>query len=168
MNIFKRMKSDKGSSNTISFIVIIAFIMTMLVSFIDVGLYFNTKNQMQTAADNGARSVAMYGGNDTRIRDLRGGSTSPEQLVRISIPEAYKNPTANKTVVLNKVSCGVENSKSGNKITAGDHVYCDVEYTYNGIAGGFGLFNLGRGKNGDSKKNIVIRGSSVSEVTIKR
>ena len=166
MNIFKRMKSDKGASNTVSFIVIIAFIMIMLVSFIDVGLYFNTKNQMQTAADNGARSVAMYGGNDTAIRDLRGGSTSPQELVRISIPEAYKNPTANKTVVLNKVECKVENSKSGNVITAGDHVYCDVTYTYNGIAGGFGLFNLGRGKSGDNN-SMTVRGSSVSEVTIK-
>ena len=167
MNIFKRMKSDKGASNTVSFIVIIAFIMTMLVSFIDVGLYFNTKNQMQTAADNGARSVAMYGGNDTEVRDFRGGSTSPEELVRVSIPEAYKNPTANKTVVLNKVECKVESSKPGNKITAGDHVYCDVTYTYNGIAGGFGLFNLGRGKSGDNN-SMVVRGSSVSEVTIKR
>lgn len=166
MNVIKRMKSDKGASNTISFIVIIAFIMTMLVSFIDVGLYFNTKNQMQTAADNGARSVAMYGGNDTAIRDLRGGSTSPQELVRISIPEAYKNPTANKTVVLNKVECKVENSKSGNVVTAGDHVYCDVTYTYNGIAGGFGLFNLGRGKSGDNN-SMTVRGSSVSEVTIK-
>lgn len=167
MNIIKRMKSDKGASNTISFIVIIAFIMTMLVSFIDVGLYFNTKNQMQTAADNGARSVAMYGGNDTEVRDFRGGSTSPQELVRISIPDAYKNPTANKTVVLNNVKCDVESSKPGNKITAGDHVYCDVTYTYNGIAGGFGLFNLGRGKSEDSK-SMTVRGSSVSEVTIKR
>ena len=167
MNIFKRMKSDKGASNTISFIVIIAFIMTMLVSFIDVGLYFNTKNQMQTAADNGARSVAMYGGNDTNVRTLRGGSTTPQELVRISIPDAYKNPTANTTVVLNNVSCSVENSKPGNTITAGDHVYCDVTYTYNGIAGGFGLFNLGRGKSGDNN-SMTVRGSSVSEVTIKR
>ena len=169
MNVIKRMKSDKGASNTISFIVIIAFIMTMLVSFIDVGLYFNTKNQMQTAADNGARSVAMYGDaeEETEIRDLRGGSTSPEQLVRISIPEAYKNPTENKTVVLNKVECKVKNSKPGNVVTAGDHVYCDVTYTYNGIAGGFGLFNLGRGKSGDNN-SMTVRGSSVSEVTIKR
>lgn len=161
MNIFKRMKKDKGASNTISFIVIIAFIMTMLVSFIDVGLYFNAKNQMQAAADNGARSVAMFGGNDNAIRDARGGTISPEELVSVSIPEAYKNPTANRTVILNDIDCYPDSGR----IRAGDPVYCDVTYTYNGIAGGFGLFNLGRSGNGDND-SMTVRGTSVSEVTI--
>lgn len=161
MKIFKRFKKDKAAANTISFIVIIAFIMTMLVSFIDVGLYFNTKNQMQSAADNGARSVAMFGGNDSIVRDARGGETSPEDLVLISIPDAYKNPTENETVVVNDISC----SPNSGKISAGDPVYCDIEYTYNGIAGGFGLFNLGRGAAG-SNDSMTVRGTSVSEVTI--
>lgn len=161
MKFRKKMKQDKGASNTISFIVIMGFIMVMLVSFIDVGLYFNAKNQMQSAADNGARSVAMFGGNDNAIRDARGGTISPVDLVKESVPKAYKNPTANKTVVLNKVVCYPENQK----IKVGDPVYCDLTYTYNGIAGGFGLFNLGRGKSGDNG-SMTVRGTSVSEVTI--
>jgi len=70
MKIFNKWKEDNGASNTISFMVIMLFIMTMLVSFIDVGLYFNTKNQMLSAAENGARSVALYGGVNTQVRVL--------------------------------------------------------------------------------------------------
>lgn len=161
MNILKRIKNEKGASNTISFIVIIAFIMVMLVSFIDVGLYFNARNQMQSAADNGARSVAMFGGNDNAIRSARGGTISPEELVRVSIPDSYKNPTANRTVVLEDINCHPDSGR----IRAGDPVYCDVTYVYNGIAGGFGLFNLGRGSSGDND-SMTVRGTSVSEVTI--
>lgn len=166
MKIFNKWKEDKGASNTISFIVIMLFIMTMLVSFIDVGLYFNTKNQMLSAAENGARSVALYGGVNTQVRSVRGGSTTPEDLVWISIPNAYKNPTANKTVVVKK--SGIKCHPKSGKIKAGDPVYCDLTYTYNGIAGRFSLFNLGRMSQNKNINNasMTVRGTSVSEVTI--
>lgn len=166
MKIFNKWKEDKGASNTISFMVIMLFIMTMLVSFIDVGLYFNTKNQMLSAAENGARSVALYGGVNTKVRDVRGGSTTPEDLVWISIPDAYKNPTANRTVVVNK--SGIKCHPQSEKINAGDLVYCDLTYTYNGIAGRFSLFNLGRMSQNKNVNNasMTVRGTSVSEVTI--
>lgn len=167
MKIFNKWKEDKGASNTISFMVIMLFIMTMLVSFIDVGLYFNTKNQMLSAAENGARSVALYGGVNTKVRDVRGGSTTPEDLVWISIPDAYKNPTANRTVVVNK--SGIKCHPQSGKIKAGEPVYCDLTYTYNGIAGRFSLFNLGRmsQNKGVNNASMTVRGTSVSEVTIK-
>lgn len=167
MKIFNKWKEDKGASNTISFMVIMLFIMTMLVSFIDVGLYFNTKNQMLSAAENGARSVALYGGVNTKVRDVRGGSTTPEDLVWISIPEAYKNPTANRTVIVNK--SGIRCYPQSGRIKAGDQVYCDLTYIYNGIAGRFSLFNLGRmsQNKGVNNASMTVRGTSVSEVTIK-
>jgi len=159
----KKTKDDKGASNTISFMVIMLFIMTMIVSFIDVGLYFNTKNQMISAAEAGARSVALYGGVDTIVRDVRGGSTSPEDLAYMAIPDSYKNPTANRTVVVRR--SGINCEPHSGRIEAGEPVWCDVTYTYNGIAGRFSLFNLGRGTS-NSNSSMTVRGTSVSEVTI--
>ncbi|HHT96665.1 MAG TPA: hypothetical protein GXZ90_02065 [Clostridiales bacterium] len=161
MRIFNRIKEDKGASNTISFMVMTWFIMIMLISFVDVGLYFNTKNQLRSAAENGARSVALYGGVDTVVRDVRGDSGyTPEQLVWDSIPNSFQHPDL-KTVIINNVECF---PKEG-RITAGDEVWCNITYIYNGLAGKFGMFNLGKGSD-PSARAIVIKGSSVSEVTI--
>lgn len=164
MKLIRRTKDDKGASNTISFMVIMFFVMTMIISFIDVGLYFNTKNQMQAAAENGARSVAMYGGVNNKVRTIRGGTIDPIELTWQSIPSNFRTPTtANKTVVVQRsqLKC---HPQSG-KIKAGDPVWCEVTYQYNGIAGAFSLFNIGRMK-GTSAANTIVRGTSVSEVTI--
>ena len=165
MKIFNKLKEDKGVSNTISFIVIMLFIMIMLVSFIDVGLYFNAKNQMLTAAENGARSVALYGGVNTSVRNAKGGM-GPEDLVWISIPDSYKTTTSNRTIVVDR--SGVDCQPKSGRIKAGDLVYCDVTYIYNGIAGRFSLFNMGRMSQDKSINNnsMTVRGTSVSEVSI--
>ena len=164
MNFFYRMQSDKGASNAISFIVIILFIMTLLVAFVDVGLYFNTKNQMMSAAENGARSVALYGGVDTVVRRVRGNiSYTPIDVVWDSIPNSLKKPGM-KTVVVNKsnISC----KPMSGRIKAGDMVSCEITYIYNGIAGRFGLFKLGNSMKGSTNAPMKVIGSSVSEVTI--
>lgn len=158
MRIFKRVKEDKGASNTVSFIVIILFVMALLVSFIDVGVYFNVKNEMTAAAENGARNVALYGGTDGALRNARsnGGSivNAAEDVVRASIHGKYEQAGATPIIQNVNVECGPPKSAAGNK------VFCDVTYKYNGIAGNFGFFQLGN--NNDMK----VTGTAVSEVTI--
>ena len=162
MKFFYRMQSDKGVTNSISFIVIILFVMTLLISFVDVGLYFNTKNQMMSAAENGSRSVALYGGVNTIVRYKRGNPTfGPEELAWASIPDNLKKPEM-KTVIVRRD--GIKCHPSNGGITAGDEVWCEITYIYNGIAGKFGLFNLGKGSDPEAR-SITIKGSSVSEVT---
>lgn len=165
MKVFNKSKEDKGAANTISFMVIMLFIMVMLVSFIDVGLYFNAKNQMLSAAENGARSVALYGGVNTSVRHAKGGM-GPEDLVWVSIPNSYKTVTSNRTIVVDRT--GVDCQPKSGRIKAGDLVYCDVTYIYNGIAGKFSLFNIGRMNQDKSINNrsMTVRGTSVSEVSI--
>lgn len=158
------MQSDKGITNSISFIVIILFIMILLISFVDVGLYFNTKNQMMSAAENGARSVALYGGVNTEVRNVRGNRYyTPIDVVWDSIPSNLKR-AGMKTVIVSKsnISC---NPVSG-RIKAGDMVSCEITYIYNGIAGKFGLFQLGNLRKGGTNTAMKVIGSSVSEVTI--
>lgn len=163
MRFLNRIKEDKGVSHAISFMVIMAFIMVMLISFIDVGLYFNTKNQMMSAAENGARSVALYGGVDNAVTRSK-GNTNPIDLTWDSIPNNYKG-AGMRTVIVNRSGVVCHPGRTNQRIYAGDEVWCEVTYIYNGIAGRFGLFNLGKGSNVNNR-SMTVRGTSVSEVTI--
>lgn len=175
MSFFYRIKNDKGVSNSVSFIVIIAFVMVLLISFIDVGLYFNVKNQMTAAAENGARSAALYGGTDTIVRRTRGNKNqTPIEVINLSIPAKFKDPKM-RIVQVVSTSCGFRSQDGttetkftrGQRIKAGDLVYCDVMYKYHGLAGKFGLFNLGETMKGKKDGALIkARGTSVSEVTI--
>lgn len=154
MKLFKRMKEDKGASNTVSFIVIMLFVMTLLLSFIDVGVYFNVKNEMRAAAENGARNVALYGGTDGTLRAARGNANAAEDVVWASMHGKYTEAGATPVVENIGVECGPATTN------AGDEVWCDVTYTYNGLAGNFGFFRLGGGN------TMTVRGTSVSEVNL--
>lgn len=166
MKLFKRTKEDKGASNTVSFILIIGFVMTLIVSFIDIGIYFNVKNELHTAAENGARNVAIYGATDGSLRDHRSNVISAEQVVRNSITSEFSPDGAKKSVVeLGQIKCYPDKNGSGTTLgrapKAGDPVWCEVKYKYNGIAGNFSLFNIASGG------QKTIKGYAVSEVNIR-
>lgn len=151
--MMNRIRNDRGAANTVSFIVIIFFIMVMLVSFVDVGLYFNVKNEMQAAAENGARNVAIYGGTAGSLRGTRNPKEA-EDVVKNSISEKFNTGGTSAMAQVTNVECGPSVEP------AGGEVWCVIEYDYVGLAGEFGLFNLGRDGNG-----VKVTGSSVSEVT---
>lgn len=150
--MIKRFSKDSGAANTVSFIVIIFFIMMMLISFIDVGLYFNVKNEMQAAAENGARNVAIYGGTGGNLRASKSGVVPAVDVVKKSINSKFQGTS--KLVKVQDVTC------TPIKAIAGNEVSCTVKYVYTGLAGDFGIFNL-------AGNNVTIKGSSVSEVTVK-
>lgn len=163
MKRFRKVKEDKGASNTISFIVIMFFVMILLVSFIDVGIYFNVKNEMRSAAEAGARNVALYGSTEanTGLRDFR-DNTLPEEIVIRSINDNYiaggNGQSTSKVVTVNpnNIKCEVQNGGTLAE-KAGDHVWCTVKYKYKGIAGDYGLLQLGG-------NDVTVKGSAVSEV----
>lgn len=155
MKLLNKIKEDKGASNTVSFIIIILFVMILLVSFIDVGVYFNAKNELRSAAENGARNVALYGGTGGDLRDVRTDASAAEDIVWASIHTNYQPSGASSPVVVIKdVSCGPTRAAE-----AGDEVWCEIKYQYNGLAGNFGLFGFA----GDE---ITVKGVAVSEVSM--
>lgn len=162
MLIFNKLQDDKGAANTVSFMVIIFFVMLMLISFLDVGIYFNVKNEMQAAAENGARNVALYGGTGTSLRGAgnrggsRGGVASAEDVVMDSIRSKFK-PGGPTTGMVDASKTNVECNPPTS--TAGDPVECVVTYTYLGLAKDFGMFKL---RDGGVTK---VKGTAVSEVT---
>lgn len=151
MRYLKRLRSDEGAANSISFMVIIFFVMLIMVSFIDMGMYFNVKNEMQSAAENGARNVALYGGTATSLRATK-KATKAETVVSNSINDKFRKGGRSKTVTVKNISCG-----PGRGVAAGDKVWCRVEYQYKGLIGNKGLFFK-------SDQNVIVEGSSVSEV----
>lgn len=153
---FKRVKEDKGASNTVSFIMIMLVVMVMLVSFIDVGIYFNAKNELRAAAENGARNVALYGGTEGNLRAHKAGVSDAEAIVHQSINTNFRPGAATSPVLeIRDISCGPTKTPD-----AGSEVWCEIEYRYNGLAGDFGLFQLGGGS------EVKVRGVAVSEVGV--
>ena len=150
MKYMERIKEDSGAANSVSFIVIIFAVMLIMVSFIDMGVYFNVKNEMQSAAENGARNVALYGGTQTTLRDVKGGKKA-EEVVLESINEKFSDGSS-KTVEVQTISCDPSGGAS-----AGDKVWCRVDYIYRGLIGNKGLFF-------QSNQVVTVEGSSVSEV----
>lgn len=151
MKFLRKSKEDKGAANTVSFIFIIFLVMWILISFIDVGIYFNVKNEMRSAAENGARNVALYGGTGGDLRLERTKSKPAVDVVRDSITTSSSSPV----VQLKDITCGPD------KTEAGSEVYCNIDYQYVGLAGKFGMFMLGN-------SDVSAKGTAVSEVNVTR
>ena len=155
-------------SSPVAFIMLLPIIMFVLFSFADMGVNFNIRNQMQTAAEGGARAVAIYGGTNTNVNKTYGNSADIKVTITGELGPDGKvktDPISGKkleglipytlmesSLVENiKVECGPD------KTYAGQPVYCEIIYTYNGLLSTGGYFNLGG-------KIVEARGTSVSEV----
>lgn len=145
-----RVKKDNGAANTVSFIVIIFFVMVLLLSMIDMGVYFNVKNEMRSAAEAGARNVALYGGTSSPLRGVR-GATSAEEVVKAAMQSNFSSILKGNP----SIECG-----PGTTAAAGDEVWCKVSYNYKGIAGKFSLFEI-------NDSAVTVKGTTVSEVSVK-
>lgn len=62
-NIKSRLKSDNAASSTVEFMFISLIIIVILVTVIDIGVYFINRTTLTSAAQSGARIGAVYGGN---------------------------------------------------------------------------------------------------------
>lgn len=152
--IKKNLRSDVGLSGTIEFIYLILILWVVLVSVIDFGLYFNDRNIMTNAAQNGARLAAVYGGaGDTPVaRQYGKASTSKSQLcakysgkitnniVSCQVAEEIANTTGLVNAEVEKIDCGPDKTSS-----LGERTYCKVDWKYKGVAGyisfAYPLFN---------------------------
>lgn len=154
MSVFNKIKDDKAASNSVSFIVIIFFVMMIMVSFVDVGVYFNVKNEIQSAAENGARHVALYGGVNSKLEQKK-STMAASDVVLESINTKFQGG-GSKSVEVKKVEC-FPNHNSVDQVEAGQRVWCEVTYSYKGLIGNKGLFGL-------ANSEVLVEGSSVSEV----
>lgn len=140
-SILKRLKerksSDRGDSNTISFLFAFVVLIMFFISVLDVGFYFNNRNIITNTATNGARLASIYGG----VGDEKG----------TPIAQAYGNKVEDCKFNSNPVVCSIErelehapllevevrdiNCGPKNTTKLGQRTYCEIKWEYAGLPG---------------------------------
>lgn len=145
--IRKKAKSSKGES-LISGIIVIPFIIMLLITFIDFGLYVSNRAQVREIASASASTIAIMGGTGTNITatpiERAYGQTKAQSCAGIT-SKALKGST---TPIECNVIKGIENyvglvnvELEGVKCTPtiatsiGQRVSCEVSWKYGGIPG---------------------------------
>lgn len=174
--ILKRLWSDRGDSELVSLIIVLPLVLAILFTIIDTSIYFSNRAVVQTAVRDGARTVAIMGGNGTNTK-----ATPIEKKYGASISSACAGLATNQAVatayvpgVSTVIECAAlqtyakDPSLINVKITSlkctptvsrgiGAKTTCTVEWEYGSIPGSvLGFIQL-------SKENTTV-GMSESEV----
>lgn len=190
--MFKKIKkrTDRGDSNLISILFLLPLILMILMTMIDTAVYFSDRAVIQNTARDGARTVAIMGGNGTattgtpiekkyglsRSIACNGNGTKDYPGVP-SDSIAYPAKNSNSTAIECNIMQGINASQGLISVTVnsvkctpnivttlGGRVSCEVIWSYNSIPGS-GLSALRDPKTGDATfKSNVTAGSSESEV----
>lgn len=135
----KRVKNDRGDANTISMIFIMLLLIAVLFTVIDCGIYFNNRYIISNAAQNGARTGAIFGGTDANKISAKYGLTEvssecasfgADSVVECSVYNELKESNQAVNTKVTKIECG-----PGKTTKIGERVYCEIEYEFKGTPG---------------------------------
>lgn len=135
----RRKGSDRGDSNTISFLFTMIFLVMLTITLIDVSVFMTNQNIMNNAATNGARLVSVYGGTgrdssgtpiSRRYGEGVSGCTNTANPVVCSVEKELKGTTSLGPVRVKSVTCGPQATKR-----LGEATFCEIQWTYAGIPG---------------------------------
>lgn len=164
----RRNSSDSADGNIIAFMILMPFVFFLILSAIDVGMYFTNTNNIRNAAMDSAQQAASvagtgsisnisnlersFGNYQTRSQLAAGVPGLPGLNIR-NTPEWNVVTTLDDNeslyrVVLDEVTCAVDNGTGGGDIDSGNYVhdmsqrtYCRVEWQYDGLPlSVFGVF----------------------------
>jgi Flp pilus assembly protein TadG len=65
--ILKQKKSERGSGEVITALIMLPLVIWLIFSLIDVSLYFTARSNVQNVTRDAARQVAVWGGNASRL-----------------------------------------------------------------------------------------------------
>lgn len=143
----QRVRKDKGAANTIEMIFIMLLMFVLIVTVIDFGMYFNNRQALTTAANDGARIAAVFGGVDnTDISNQYGVSIhSPvcngitNSMVACAVAMQLHEDRSTTQAQVTKITCGPSRTTG-----IGDRTWCEINYRYKGLpASSLNLVNLG-------------------------
>lgn len=120
----KRFRGENGDSEVISVLFIIPLVIFLLFAFIDISMYFQSRSTVQSMTRDAARSVAIYGGNDSRLNP---NSDSIASTLRTQL---YKNGecTVSDCGTPPQVKCTPNVTSRAGQITK-----CSVRYQYKSL-----------------------------------
>lgn len=169
----EKFASDRGDSTLVSTILVIPLILGILITMIDVSVYFANRGQVLNMVRDGARQVAIFGGDGTAtsatpLEKAYSGQSRATVCGGLSsnavIKDAVKSTTtATECSVLrnigttnglisfhvDSIECGVANASgdfTGSATTnIGQQVGCELTWSYDSIPGS-GLSFMNRAK----------------------
>lgn len=175
--ISKKMKGDKGGSESISLVFLLPLIIAVVVTIFDMSGYFFNRSIIQGAAQNGARTVAIMGGDGTVTKPTSLGIKygldrdeicgqiesdgvaaeaykSSSTAIECNIIVALQNSSGLMSVKVEKVNCTPSITEA-----IGQRTSCEIVWGYKSIpASGLGFMSL--------DKDNLTTGSSESEVML--
>lgn len=144
----KIKRNEKGAANVVSLMLGIIILLSLMVSALDASMYFMTRSQIQAAARDGARSVAIFGGAGeagangkiTELQKAYGNIEACNDVPhtatngRIVECEVYSQLTERGGMLSNgsisKVTCGPVVTEA-----MGTPTYCDIQWKYESLPG---------------------------------
>lgn len=157
-SLSRRNCSDSGDGNLVSALFVIPMFFFLLISVIDVSMYFLSSSNISNAARDGAQNVSAVAGTGTvsRVTALENGFSQSKSRsdLRSGIPglntgsmrlnntqeyllaESLSENTSLYRVVLEDVNCGVDNGNGGvtRYVSHEDHrPFCNVSWSYDGL-----------------------------------
>lgn len=152
--LLKNARSDSGDS-LVTALIVFPLVVSLLVTGIDFGVFLNNKSYITNAAREGARTVAILGGNGSNdISDKYGKPASLATCAGMSNVECDLYLTLDSAPL---VQATLENGdpKTDIKCTpnktsyVGEQVSCTVKWRYKGLPmSSLSLVSLGDEKNG--------------------
>ena len=147
-----RWNSERGDAELVSLLFMLPFSIMLMLSFIDLSVYFNVRASVQQQALNGARLTALYGGSSAGL------TTNPDRkntgdIIDANIysggrcqyaggcPTGYK-PDATCYVLNN------DGSRATRATRAGQQAVCEIKYKFAPVVQGdiFGFVGITTGQ----------------------
>lgn len=126
--IFNRTKVNEDGNDVVTLLFVLPIIVTLLFTMIDVSYYLQTRSMIQSAAQDGARMVALYGGQAADI-PLNKYGKSVENLILPKVYDAENNkcvPSSCLEVPVVTCTPDVVTESMG----LGTEVSCNIRYVF--------------------------------------
>lgn len=123
-------KDENGGAELVSTLFVVPIIVFLLFTMIEMGMYFNTKAQVEMANRDGVRQAALWGGT-SKAAPINNTAMDVAQIID-------KQLGANS-----KSTCSTSGSTNGVAKSAGQLVTCQTNYDYQPVAAGIFMFGLG-------------------------
>lgn len=120
----KKLKKDGAALHTIETLIVLPFIFFLLCTIIDFGFYMTNRVVISNAAQQGARLVALYGGEEpTAISKTYGSGIRPSQRVKEEIAKSNKSLVGISEEDIKSITCSPGATTQLGQVTSCTVVY---------------------------------------------
>jgi len=189
-----KLRSDRGDSTLVSTVLVIPLILGILITMIDVSVYFSNRGQMLNLVRDSSRQVAIFGGDgtatyvtpleyaygvnrttacsglDTRPMVANAYKSTTSTAIECSLLKNISNSSGFVSVTVEDIQCGAATSAGNFTLTKalliGSQVGCELTWRYDSIPGsGLGFMSRLRFDDAGNILDQVTKVNATSEVS---